>query len=297
MQPRTKPIPSFSQGYAVREASKAPNLWKNVVGAYAPFLGNQGNTLYDWSGFNRHGAINGASWVPGLDGYALGFDGDNDYVNYGNVAAFNYVDGPFTISFDAKIDDNTRSAQIITKRLNGDVLTKGYFIGLSADTGIFLEISDGFNEDRIITTTLPENNVWYHYDFIRDGADSKIFVDGIQDDDETNLTTGSILNNTNFIIGNRGDLNVTLFFGGAINNITIQNIVKRNSDIKQLTDNPYIGYEPLIKPRAFFVPVLEELDLFNPQIENLKQSGEIKSLKNKGIIENLKEEGIIKWVQ
>lgn len=57
------------------------------------------------------------------------------------------------------------------------------------------------------------------------------------------------------------------------------------------------------KPPQFIITTLaigpepEELDLINPQIENLKQSGVIKTLKEKYQIESLKQEGKIKWVQ
>gem|GEM_PF-3127238 len=55
-----------------------------------------GTTLYDTSGNENHGVINGASWVTaGYSGNALYFDGENDYIQW------NYADTPsndFTIA-------------------------------------------------------------------------------------------------------------------------------------------------------------------------------------------------------
>ena len=47
---------------------------------YFPFLEGSGTTLKDHSGYDNNGTIYGATWVSGKFGYALSFDGVNDYV-------------------------------------------------------------------------------------------------------------------------------------------------------------------------------------------------------------------------
>jgi len=44
-----------------------------------------GTMAGDCSGHDRHGMINGAPYVPGLEGYALRFDGVDDYVDFGDM--------------------------------------------------------------------------------------------------------------------------------------------------------------------------------------------------------------------
>ena len=60
-----------------------PNLPLNndYVIAHWKFDEGSGNTLEDSSGHDFDGTINGASWTTGQSGYALDFDGVNDYVS------------------------------------------------------------------------------------------------------------------------------------------------------------------------------------------------------------------------
>jgi len=79
--------PTYGTGFARNAAeSKAPHLWRGLIGLWAPFLGATGNTLRDWSGNNNHGTILGATWGPGENGAALSFlEADNDIVNLGTT--------------------------------------------------------------------------------------------------------------------------------------------------------------------------------------------------------------------
>lgn len=45
------------------------------------------------------------------------------------------------------------------------------------------------------------------------------------------------------------------------------------------------------------VTAVVPMDLFNPQILSLKETGQIKNLKESGQIKSLKRKGQIKWVQ
>ena len=82
--------PTYKQGYAknISETSN-PELWKGLVGAWIPVLGNSGlGTLPDVSGFGNDGTIDStqvaSDWRignnPRLRGYVLNFDGTDDEV-------------------------------------------------------------------------------------------------------------------------------------------------------------------------------------------------------------------------
>jgi hypothetical protein len=71
------------QGFAPRDFAPAhPSLWAGCIGAWCPELGPTGTTVYDWSGFGRHGTINNATignvWVPSEGRYSFQGDGIND---------------------------------------------------------------------------------------------------------------------------------------------------------------------------------------------------------------------------
>jgi hypothetical protein len=62
------------------EAQQVEAAAENLVG-YWPFNEGSGSTAYDNSGNGNHGTIYGATWVDGISGYALSFDGTDDYVD------------------------------------------------------------------------------------------------------------------------------------------------------------------------------------------------------------------------
>lgn len=84
-------IPGFANGFA-RNASESlnPDLWKGLVGAYAPYIGNTGQILHDWSGYRNDGALVGMTndnWVPIKQGYALDYI-PNDCVDISKIKDF-----------------------------------------------------------------------------------------------------------------------------------------------------------------------------------------------------------------
>ena len=88
-------LPSYKQGYARNASvSKRPNLWKGLVFSQKYSLGVTGiTTTRDISGFKNHGTMNGSmtldDWVisgnPRLPGYALDFEGTDDFVEISSV--------------------------------------------------------------------------------------------------------------------------------------------------------------------------------------------------------------------
>jgi len=86
-------IPSYGTGFA-RCAAEAeyPELWKGLVGLWAPYLGATGLTLHDWGGRKNHGALTNmdpaTDWVPSLYGPALRYT-ENDRVVCGNLIRLN----------------------------------------------------------------------------------------------------------------------------------------------------------------------------------------------------------------
>ena len=56
----------------------------------------KGDMLHDRSGNKNHGKIHGAKWVKCAKGYALEFDGKDDYVDCGNTSSLD-ISGPMTL--------------------------------------------------------------------------------------------------------------------------------------------------------------------------------------------------------
>jgi hypothetical protein len=77
--------PSFARGYArATHPSRAPEQWNGLMGAWSPALGNQGNQIYDLSGYGAHGPL--AATVTSVlteRGNALNFSGTLSVINLG----------------------------------------------------------------------------------------------------------------------------------------------------------------------------------------------------------------------
>jgi len=67
--------------------------------AYWSFDEGQGTVAKDCSGKGNEGRINGPQWIKLNKGYALEFDGKDDFVDCGNGESLNLGKGDFTISF------------------------------------------------------------------------------------------------------------------------------------------------------------------------------------------------------
>jgi len=77
---------------------------------HLPFYEGSGNIVHDVSGYGNNGTIYGASWVDTRDpklGYALSFDGVDDYVNCGNDLSL-FPSDAITFEVYVKVNDISR---------------------------------------------------------------------------------------------------------------------------------------------------------------------------------------------
>lgn len=155
--------------------------------SYWKFDEGTGSTASDSLGYND-GTVIGASWVTGLLGGALNFDGNGDYVDVGN-----------NISLEINItnSDVTISAWVYPKALanyepvfiadDNDGAYYGYMLMITPNGNVWLSYGDGMGaglsnrRTKTGTTSLQINN-WYHVvGVIRGATDMSIFIDGIDD--------------------------------------------------------------------------------------------------------------------
>ena len=139
------------------------------LAAYYAFDAGRGTVLKDSSGHGNHGAIHGASWreVPG--GYALGFDGIDDYVDCGNPPALD-IRGPITLMAwlcPAGLQP-AKEPGIVGKQFSSYLMT--YYLNRLC----FWYINSGGN--NTFATLLP--GTWSHVAATFDGKFLRIYVNG-----------------------------------------------------------------------------------------------------------------------
>jgi hypothetical protein len=180
------------------------------------FNEGQGTIAYDSSNFGNDGTIYGASWTSGRVGGALSFDGQNDYVDVGDVPT---LDISSAITLEAWImTDSNETDTIISKDDDGS--NREYYLGLSYD---------GFNPGRVrwalktnvfatIDSSITVNDGQWHYIAATyDGQYMRLYIDGIEDANSPVTQTGLIPNTqVAFRIGAMSDVGYEQYFQGKI---------------------------------------------------------------------------------
>jgi concanavalin A-like lectin/glucanase superfamily protein/uncharacterized protein DUF2341/fibrillar collagen-like protein/fibrinogen beta/gamma subunit family protein len=140
-----------------------------------------GDTAYDKSGQDNDGTlISSPTWQNEnncVSGSCLEFDGSS-YVNCGSGESFNLGSGNWTYSFWAKtdVDDNYRA--IVSQGLHSVNGQWEIYRNYLADYIRWAGTDDG-GTYKEFSTNMPNDNVWRHYTFQRDGNYGKIYVDGL----------------------------------------------------------------------------------------------------------------------
>ncbi|NLH16895.1 MAG: LamG domain-containing protein [Phycisphaerae bacterium] len=182
----------------------------------------------DSSGNNLHGtAYGGPTYVPGVFGQAIRFDGIDDYVNCGNSPLFN-ITSQITLTAWVKTNDCG----------NGDFnpfLTKGdasYALKHIASN----EIEFAAYTTTYYTATFPVNNsfkgVWHHLAATYDGIRVKLYLDG---ELKANSVGSGIIATSAFNVNIGRCSEVTSwFYNGLIDDLRIYNHALSPAEIEAL---------------------------------------------------------------
>lgn len=246
---------------------KYASLRQGLVGAWCPSLGPSGNTLIDRSGYGNHGTLTnmdaGTDWVASQYGWALDFDGTNDFVNLGyhpmfdlattkTVAIWVYArsfDGSFSTNDIISTDSilGVRTWQFNTTNPNG--------VSTDARINVFSFGTSGGIRDIASTAELLTINRWHHVGFtspdkLATPAAIKIYVDGVQVN-TTDLSSGTfgeantLTDNNRLQLGWRpGNNNVDVSWNGLQDDCRLYNRVLSPSEFRLLASERGIGLKP-----------------------------------------------------
>jgi len=195
-------IPSYQQGFAnYAGESQAPQHWKGLVGGWFPSLGPTGSTLRDLSRKNGNGSIfnmEAVDWGIGgnerMPGYTLDFDGNNEYVNLGQVSGIDNLSN-FSIACWVKLDVVDTDQAIYWKGINSfnnEGAIALFFDDVESTSSntdtfnfIFRENTDFYRAFTASGGVVA--NQWYHVVGVASlGNANKIYVNGVD------ATAGSV---------------------------------------------------------------------------------------------------------
>ncbi len=140
-----------------------------------------GGTAYDTAG-NNDGTITGANWTEGVNGKALEFDGDDDYVQGGDVLP----EENFTISgwvTTDKIDDDDNSMGFVESSSSSEALIM-YLATTHGSADNQMRLYAGGEE--VLVGSDIRNTGWRHIVIARDGNNWSLYLDGSLDATGTN---------------------------------------------------------------------------------------------------------------
>lgn len=199
---------------------------------------NEGSTAIDSEGENN-GTISGATWVSGISGHALDYNGDNGHTLIPNSESLNITGNSISHSLWFKLDEVGDDGAFLFHRVKyivridrlGKLLFGIYNPGWS-------KANIGWN-DRIIDTD------WHHLVTTYDGSEIKMYLDGALMDTES--SEGNLKSsNSDIYIGNQSTIN---FFDGQIDEVAIYNRALTQEEVTQIytgTPDPGNGSEHLI---------------------------------------------------
>ena len=194
--------------------------------AHWDFDAGKGDVLHDRSGNGNHGTIHGATWVKSGSGYALKFDGEDDYVNCGTDPSLD-ITGPITLqAFFQPSAVNRGEPGIVGK------FFESYAISYYGTAHFY--ISSGGNNVSVPTKI----GQWMHVAGTFDGTTMRIYVNGIEMVSKKSKFD-QIKHGKNFFMGciigdpGAGDINLrrTAFFPGLIDSVRVHNRVLSEREI------------------------------------------------------------------
>jgi regulation of enolase protein 1 (concanavalin A-like superfamily) len=223
--------------WCFRTMPETPITNPNLVGWWKLDEG-EGTMALDWSGNSNHGTIlGGAEWVEGYDGGALGFDGQDDY-----------VDLPIG-SIISSLTDSTFAIWANFVNIGGNWVRLWDF-GTGTSVNMFLTpcmstagnmrfaITDSnlYNENQTTATaTLPTG--WHHVTVTIDPGKTThtLYLDGQVAAENTNAgnTPSSLGNTTRNWLG-RSQYSGDNYYSGSLDDFRIYNYVMTEAEILEI---------------------------------------------------------------
>jgi len=204
------------------------SLAQGLVGCWL-FNEGAGGRVHDLSGRGNHGTLTNmaipptpnSGWNPGRTDIGLRFDGVNDYVHIGNLGTLSQGTIEIWINF----------------RSVGGGGWGGVVQGVQTSGSTYYMFCYG--NDRVTvfknayTTSILQNNQWYHITITWKPGESRVYVDGVVDNFDAISYT---LDLTDLAIGIYHD---GYYFNGFIDEVCIYNRALLPFEVCSLYEDPY----------------------------------------------------------
>jgi hypothetical protein len=261
-------IPSIS-GYTVKTSNQLTNvdttnflMSDDYVNAYWKFDEGSGNTAHDSSAHNYDGTIYGASWTtdtPSGSGYALSFDGVNDYINFSDYAknylGFNKTDD---LIFSFYFKSSSIDKGVIYSQCRGDTYgyNPGFQIALNPNGTIQVQVWR-LNCGILMSSNGTYNNgAWHLVEIFYNGISTNpvvdLYVDGNYDSTYEKYVCSFFSDQFYYAQIGRNSHELTDYFEGKIDEFKITKYAGGNQQTPPTIDGPTYG-DPGVEYEYTFV--------------------------------------------
>lgn len=260
--------PSYGTGFARSKAqAEYPGLWKGLVGAWAPFLGATGITLYDWSGNKSHGTFVAASgggpdWITEPGGRALQFlQANTDRVEFGSPAAIDNVH-TFTIILRLMISSTEATTSPVWEKTTASTDRKNVRCNMASGANKFETrvVTGSTHAVSISSNGVFADNEWFNAAITYNNTGDRkirIYYNGREVSYATQTAaTGTVTDDSSELF-NWGTTPATNFFkmDGGITFGALYNRVLSNDEILQFNENPKSLFIPRRRVLGFVAVV------------------------------------------
>jgi hypothetical protein len=228
-------LPPVAQSMAlfVRSAPDLSNSLPDGCVAYYPFEGD----AVDFSDHGNNGTMYGTSWVDGVYGSGLYFNGSSSYVSIPNSGSFAIANG-LSLCAWIKPEKGNMWYRIVGKANSGNY-DNDWLIGVAMSGGVYFSIWKDQNQFYTDGKTALALNQWNHVAGAWDGSCMRIYLNGVLQK-ETVTVAPPVNNSTNpVIIGKRPDN--TYYFTGAMDEIMIINRGISAEEVEAIYTQTYRG--------------------------------------------------------
>ena len=143
--------------------------------AHFNFDEGSGTVVRDSSAFGNHGAIHGATYVIVGQGYALQFDGHDDYVE---IPGASHLKLPGNLSVALWVNPTVNSTGAIVAK-NGCMSLRQNYVFKLIEGGVKFGVVKCPELEQSVTSRSIDKDVWHQLVGTFDGKDLKIYINGV----------------------------------------------------------------------------------------------------------------------
>jgi hypothetical protein len=234
----------FHTPYEISPDDSMVGFWRMNVGKGGTARDNSGNgndaglysggpCVFDYN------ASECPVWTDGVLGYALDFDGDDDYVYLPSGGGVDF-DGESAITIEAWLKPRGSSGSNYAVELPDDPATGGRGPGLNYESGDiqFHMVTGGGSSFSDVTVAAGTG--WHHYVLTYDGTELRGYRDGqLAGSHPLDLGTGIKHASGEMNIGRFGDFGGGLNYNGGIDEVVIYDRVLEPGEISELYDRRF----------------------------------------------------------